>query len=66
MVEPTYPKKFYKMTHIANTSYLYLPCVRLIEHGILDLDADLHPDATASVFTAIVSIDKLKQRGYLD
>jgi tetratricopeptide (TPR) repeat protein len=66
LLEPSYPKRFYNLTYIANTSFLYLPYMRLIDQGILPLDAHINPDEAASALTAITSIGRLKEKGLFD
>jgi tetratricopeptide (TPR) repeat protein len=66
MVDPIYPDKFYRMTKIPNSSYLYLPYMRLIQLGIMAYDPDLDPTENASLITTVQLIARLKNRGIID
>lgn len=65
-VKPVYPQKFFKLRHITNRSFLYLPYMRLIDIGILSLDGDLEPHERAPISMAVEAIGQLKQRGYIE
>ncbi|HEC78429.1 MAG TPA: hypothetical protein ENI34_04715 [candidate division WOR-3 bacterium] len=66
LIEPIYPEKFFALRNIPNDSYLYLPYMRLISFNIIDLKADLVPDAPASLTTAAQAVLNLKKRGIID
>lgn len=66
LVEPIYPKNFYSMTKIKNTSYLYIPYMRLVHLGIMDFDADLDPAEHAQITIAVTGIGQLKKRGLIE
>jgi hypothetical protein len=66
LVEPHYPSKFRNMSHLPNTSYLYLPYMRLIDLGLLDYDPELRPGDIAPVTFAVSSIERMKRKGILD
>ncbi len=66
LVKPHYPSTFLGLNHVANTSYLYLPCMRLVELGLFDYDPELRPDDIASVMFAVTCVQRLKRKGILD
>jgi len=66
LVEPVYPKQFFKIKNISNRSFLYLPYMRLIELGIVELDPELNPEENASVTTTARAVANLKKRGFID
>ncbi len=66
LVKPHYPSTFHGLQHVPNTSYLYLPYMRLIELGLLDYDPQLRPDDIASVMFAVTCVQRLKRNGILD
>jgi tetratricopeptide (TPR) repeat protein len=66
LVEPIYPKKFFPMTRIQNSSYLYLPYMRLVELGILSFNKDLDPGKQACLTIAAAAIIQLKKRGLIE
>jgi hypothetical protein len=66
MVKPHYPSTFRGLNHVPNTSYLYLPYMRLIELELLDYDPELRPDDIASVMFAVTCVQRLKRKGILD
>jgi tetratricopeptide (TPR) repeat protein len=66
LVDPFYPRNFYPMKKVSTRSYLYLPYMRLVEIGAMDLDPYLEPDRTASVLATTRALDVLISRGYLD
>ncbi|UCC12859.1 MAG: tetratricopeptide repeat protein [candidate division WOR-3 bacterium] len=66
LVKPHYPSTFRSMNHVPNTSYLYLPYMRLIELGLLDYDPELRPGDYASVMFAVTCVQRLKRKGILD
>ena len=66
LVQPQYPSTFRGLYHVPNTSYLYLPYMRLIELGLLDYDPDLRPNDIASVMFGVTCVQRLKRKGILD
>jgi tetratricopeptide (TPR) repeat protein len=62
LVEPLPPRSLYPTQNIPARSYLYLPYMRLVNLGILEFDAYVVPEYTASVLTAVRAIGKLKER----
>jgi hypothetical protein len=66
LVEPVYPRNLYPMKHISTKSYLYLPYMRLIHFGILQLNPYVIPDQYVNLSTTIHALDVLKKRGRFD
>lgn len=66
LVEPTQPRALRTVPRIPARSFLYLPYLRLVELGVLDLDDDLAPEQDARVLTAARAMARLKQRGIFD
>jgi len=66
LVDPIYPKKFFKAKNIPNNSFLYLPYMRLIELGILEFDPDLDPADNAKISVAVSAIVNLKKQGLIE
>ena len=66
LVDPLYPRNLSPMRNISTRSYLYLPYMRLVEIGALELDPYLDPDRRASVLVAARALETLVNRGYLD
>ena len=66
LVEPVYPKDFFAMKNIQNSSYLYIPYMRLIDLGIMPFNADLDPNAYAPLTSAVTGITQLKKRGLIE
>ncbi|MBN2620669.1 hypothetical protein JXB22_06200 [candidate division WOR-3 bacterium] len=66
LLEPVYPKHFYPLAHISERSFLYLPCMRLIDTGILTYQRDIDPDMVVPVSMAVRAIQIMTERGYID
>jgi len=66
LVKPQYPSKFRTMTHLPNTSYLYLPYMRLVELGLMDYDPELQPEEGVPVTYAVSCIERMKRKGFFD
>lgn len=66
LVDPIYPKRFFRMKNISNRSFLYLPYMRLVELGIVELDPDLNPVENASIMMTVRALANLKKRGFID
>ncbi len=66
LVEPVYPRNFYPLQKITTRSYLYLPYMRLVEMGILNLDPYVAPDHKASVIDAARALGRMKEKAYFD
>ena len=66
LIEPLYPTKFYAMKSISDHSFLYLPYMRLVHHGIMEFNADIEPQENAATTQAARAIAQLKLRGIID
>lgn len=66
LVDPVYPKQFFKMKNISNRSFIYLPYMRLVELGIIELDPELIPEENASITMTIRAVANLKRKGFID
>jgi tetratricopeptide (TPR) repeat protein len=66
LVEPVYPKRFFRMKNISNRSFLYLPYMRLVDLGVLEFDDLLDPARNASVSMVVTALDNLKKRNLVD
>ncbi len=65
-LQPSRPKKFYRLNYISSHSYLYLPYMRLVEQGILNFNPAINPEAYARTTMLVRALDILKQRGLID
>lgn len=65
-IDPLYPRNLFPMKHISTKSYLYLPYMRLVSIGVMDLDPYLEPGRRASALAAAKALDILAMNGYLD
>ncbi|UCG30746.1 MAG: hypothetical protein JSV53_02395 [candidate division WOR-3 bacterium] len=66
LIEPEYPLNLYPMKNISTRSYLYLPYMRLVEIGAMELDPYLMPGQNANFLFAIKALNVLATKGYLD
>jgi hypothetical protein len=66
LVDQVYPTRFFTLRNIPNRSFLYLPYMRLVELGILELDESLEPHDAAPISVASHAIAQLKKRGLID
>jgi hypothetical protein len=66
LVKPQYPAEFKSMKHVPNTSYLYLPYMRLVELGLIDYDPELQPAESVPVAYAVSCIERMKRQGLID
>ena len=66
LVAPDYPRHFFPMKNISTKSYLYLPYMRLVDSGILELQPYVVPEDPALVTTAVSAIAEFIKRGRFD
>jgi len=66
LLEPTYPRLFYPMTHISERSFLYLPYMRLIDMEILDYQKNIDPNRPAPFSLVVPAIKEMIERGFID
>ena len=66
LVEPKYPSALRNMRYLPNTSYLYLPYMRLVDLGVLDFDPELRPGEITPVMFAVACVQRLKRKGIID
>lgn len=66
LVDPIYPKDFFAMNKIKNSSYLYIPYMRLVHLGIMPFNAELDPDEWAQLTSAAGGVAQLKKRGLIE
>ncbi len=66
LVEPIYPERFYKMKNISSSSFLYLPYMRLVHLGVVELNQELDPEEKAPITMAAQAVANLEKRGVID
>ncbi|MEO0185870.1 MAG: hypothetical protein ABIL20_08755 [candidate division WOR-3 bacterium] len=62
---PKNPDRFFPLKNIKSDSYLYIPYMRLVEYGIVNLDENINPEMHTLLSQGVRAICTLKNRGLI-